>query len=492
MITVEEKETIFKNMNILVAGLARSGTGAANLLSLLGAKVTVADKKPRSSLEGYIAKLLPEVKVITEGNTVDVFEGADMIVVSPGVPLYIPPLVHAKEKGVPIISELELAYQIIQSYACSCGELPAAAPAFIGITGTNGKSTTTTLIDVMLREAGYRTLLGGNIGNALTGEIFKGFSGQPGVSKGLTADYIVAEISSFQLEAVEKFRPGVAAILNISPDHLDRYESMEDYINAKAEIFRNQTPDDFLILNADDPVITDLYNSRLNNKSLKLPRALFFSRRKEVEGVYAKEGTVYCNFRKGVLPYAPIDSELIKVDEIRIKGVHNLENAMAASLAAMVSGSSLETVRNVLKDFSGLEHRLEFVSEINGVRYINDSKGTNTGAVARSLESFDNVVLIMGGLDKGSDFSVLRDLIEKKVKHLILLGEAKDKIADAIGTASETHKAGSLEEAVLLSESKAVPGDAVMLSPACASFDMFEDFEDRGRKFKEAVGKLKK
>jgi UDP-N-acetylmuramoylalanine--D-glutamate ligase len=489
MILAEEKEMTFKNKNILVVGLARSGAGAANLLSVLGAKVTVTDRKPRSSLEGYISKLLPEVNLITEGNPPEVFEGADMIVVSPGVPLYIPPLVHAKAKGVPIISELELAYQIIQSRACGDGQLQA--PAFIGITGTNGKSTTTTLIDVMLREAGYRTLLGGNIGNALTGEILKTCSGQR------SADYIVAEISSFQLEAIEKFRPGVAAILNISPDHLDRYENMEDYISAKAEIFRNQMPEDRLILNADDPVVMGLYNSKLKTpgtgrfrQNSGSPQSLFFSRRKEVEGVYAKEGMVYCNLPD--LPSHVVDLPLVSVDEIRIKGVHNLENAMAASLAALVSGCSCEAVRNVLKDFSGLEHRLEFVGEIDGVTYINDSKGTNTGAVAMSLESFNDVVLIMGGLDKGSDFSVLRDMVGKKVKHLILLGEAKDKIADAIGTAAETHKTSSLEEAVRLSASKAVHGDVVMLSPACASFDMFADFEDRGRKFKEAVRKLKK
>ena len=482
----EKKKNKFKDKKILVVGLARSGIGAANLLSSSGARVTVTDRKPRSFLEDQISKLRPSVKVITGGNQEEIFDASDLIVVSPGVPPDIAPLIKARASGIPVISELELAYQVVTGENRN-SEL--ATPAFIGVTGTNGKSTTTTLIDLMLNESGLKTLLGGNIGSALTKELLKA-AGKIPATEGcqLNADYIVAEISSFQLEAIKEFRPGIGAILNITPDHLDRYESMDDYINAKARIFENQTSGDYLVLNADDPVIMKMANKQLKMRNKELPRIAYFSCRKEVEGVYFKGGKIYCNFHNpGLL--TP-DHELIGVDEIRIKGVHNLENAMAASLTAMISGCSYDAVKKALKDFPGLEHRLEFAGEVNGVGFINDSKGTNAGAVAKSLEGFENVFLIMGGMDKGSDFSVLRNLIQKKVKLLILLGEAKEKIAQAIGGAAEIRKVRDLEEAINLSISNASKGDVVLLSPGCASFDMFTDFEDRGRKFKDAVKEI--
>lgn len=490
MISVAEEKMKFRDRKILVVGLARSGRGAANLLSAAGAHVTVTDKRSRNSLKEYIEELLPEVRIVTDGNPEEIFNEADMILVSPGVPLDIPPLTYAKSKGIPVIGELELAYQsvksnefrIMSSKVSPDGSLTGthySLPAFIGITGTNGKSTVTTLIDLMLKGAGKMTLLGGNIGNALTEEIQK-IDSMP--------EYIVAEISSFQLETIKEFRPKVAAILNITPDHLDRYEGMRDYIDAKAKIFENQTGDDYLVLNADDPLIMELYDV----KKAEMPKVFFFSREKEVEGIYLKGENIYSNLpdSKGVPPYAPTKKELIKAEEIKIKGVHNIENAMAASLVALLSGCPDKAVKDVLKRFSGLEHRLEFVKEINGVSFINDSKGTNVGAVAKSLEGLEKVLLIMGGLDKGSDFSVLRDLIERKVKLLILLGEAKEKIERAAGDAVETVKVNSLREAVEVSMANASEGDVVLLSPGCASFDMFTDFEERGRKFKEAVKEL--
>ena len=486
MITVAEEKMKFRDKKILVVGLARSGRGAANLLSAAGAHVTVTDKRSRDSLKEYIEKLLPEVRIVTDGNPEEIFNEADIILVSPGVPLDIPPLAYAKSKGIPVIGELELAFQsvrsnefrIMSSKVSLDGSLTGthySLPAFIGITGTNGKSTVTTLIDLMLKGAGNITLLGGNIGNALTEEIQK-IDSMP--------EYIVAEISSFQLETIKEFRPKVAAILNITPDHLDRYEGMRDYIKAKVRIFENQTGDDYLVLNADDPLIMELYDA----KKTEMPRVFFFSRNKEVQGVYLKQGTIYSNLpdSKG-RPYAPTRKELIKADEIKIKGVHNIENAMAASLVALLSGCPDKAVKDVLKSFSGLEHRLEFVEEINGVSFINDSKGTNVGAVAKSLEGLENVVLIMGGQDKGSDFPVLRDLIERKVKLLVLIGEAKEKIASDLRDTVRTVKVNSLREAVEVSMLNASKGDIVLLSPGCASFDMFADFEERGRKFKEAV-----
>ena len=307
-------------------------------------------------------------------------------------------------------------------------------------------------------------------------------------------DYIVTEISSFQLESIKDFRPFVALILNITPDHLNRYRSMEEYIDAKANIFKNQGADDYLILNADDPIIRKVISEKLEVRSEK-PNIIYFSRKTEVQGIYYKDGRLLSNLlstpgttpsgflRKGFVP--PLS--IVAADEIKIRGVHNLENSMAASLAALICGCSAETIRDVLKDFSGLEHRLEFVCEIDGVSFINDSKGTNVGAVVKSLEGLKNIVLIMGGRDKDGDFTVLKDLVKKKVKALVLLGEAKEKIAKALEGAADTVFVRDIKEAVEMSVSKASAGDVVLLSPGCASFDMFADFEDRGRRFKEAV-----
>ncbi len=501
MIQVEEKINTFKDKNIVVVGLARSGTGAANLLSALGANVTVTDDKNRSALEVNIKRLSSSVKVVTDGNPTEAFDTADLIVISPGVPLTTPPLERARIKGIPVIGELELAYQVVKSEVSSQqsgrGEaVPRpckASPDFIGITGTNGKSTTTTLVDLMLKEAGFNTLLGGNIGIALTEEILKAVSGQhSAVSRGEAVprpyDYIVTEISSFQLETIREFRPKIATLLNITPDHLDRYKNMQEYIDAKVRIFENQASGDFLVLNADDPLLMKVIKEKLEIRSEK-PDIFYFSRTKEVKGAYFKDGAIYFNFFNSELKIQ--NSKLIKSDEILIQGIHNIENAMAASLVALIAGCSFDTVRNVLKKFPGLEHRLEFVTEIRGVKFINDSKGTNVGAVAKSLEGFNKVILIMGGLDKGSDFSILRDLVKQKVKYLVLIGKAKDKIAKAFEGTSETLIADDINSAVEMSLSKASAGDVVLLSPGCASFDMFLDFEDRGRKFKEAVVQLK-
>lgn len=490
MIPVKEKIGTFKDKKILVVGLARSGIGAANFLSLLGAKVTITDKRSGDALAENVKKLTPGIDVVTDDNPKELFEMSDMIVVSPGVPLNIESLQHARAGGIPIIGELELAYQtvagsrlqiadeVLNEKSGICNTEPAT-PHFIGVTGTNGKSTVTTLVDLMLKESGCKTVLGGNIGNALTEELLKA-----GKHKEQTPDYIVAEISSFQLESINEFRPKVASILNITPDHLDRYESLSDYIEAKTRIFENQTSDDYLVLNADDPVLMNMMRAGKN----ALPRVAYFSAQKEVEGIYVKDGALFCN-----IPYPEFDCSnlpLISVDDIRIKGVHNLENAMAASLISIVAGCSQEAVKKVLRNFRGLEHRLEPVDVINGVTFINDSKGTNVGAVAKSLESFENVILIMGGLDKGSDFSVLKEQVREKVKHLILLGSAKKKIAGALGDVIDAEMVNGLKEAVELSVSRASEGDTVLLSPGCSSFDMFEDFEDRGRKFKEAVREL--
>jgi len=505
---IRNPKSEIKDKKVVVVGLARSGVGAANLLSSFGAEVWITDIKSQDSLRDNIKRLLPYIRIRTGEHPEEIFDIADLIVVSPGVPLDIPPLMHARAKGIPIIGELELAYQIVTSYGLRVASKIQSTvhatrntqhtpPAFIAVTGTNGKSTTTTLIDLMLKKAGFKTLMGGNIGNALTEEIYSRFTVHGSRFTGI--DFIVAEVSSFQLESIRNFKPFISVILNITPDHLDRYRDMQEYIDAKARIFENQTEDDFLILNADDPIISKLRSEKLKVKSER-PNIFYFSRKKKVEGIYFKDGGLCWSFPStpgAVLSMLLMEgtalppSDFITTDEIKIKGIHNLENVMAASLTAFICKCPPEVIRDVLNDFPGLEHRLEFVCEIDGVRFINDSKGTNVGAVAKSLEGLQNIVLIMGGRDKGGDFTGLKDLIKERVKALILLGEAKEKITGAIGEVTETSIVKDIKEAVELSMSKASAGDVVLLSPGCASFDMFADFGDRGRRFKEAVYAIK-
>lgn len=444
-----------KGKKALVVGLGRSGAAAASLLSRLGAQVTITDRRRAGELNGFARKLEPSVRLALGGHPMGVFEEADLIVISPGVPLDIEPLRAARDKGADIIGELELAYRL-------AGGLP-----FYAVTGTNGKSTTTTLLNVMLRKGGLRTIFGGNIGNAITGEL-----------KDLkTADCVVVEVSSFQLESIAEFRPKVAAVLNITPDHLDRYHSMDEYRLAKARVALNQKADDFLVLNHDGPETMRLAGAQG-------PRVYGFSRTREVEGVYYGDGVVYSNIGNSTV--------LIRADEIRIKGIHNLENAMAASAMALLAGCPAGAVRAALVEFPGLEHRLEPVREIAGVWFINDSKGTNVGAVLKSLEGFDDgrVILIAGGRDKAGDFAALGPLVNKKVKAAVLIGEASAKMKAEWDRLTNCVSAGSMKEAVTVARGLAEAGDSVLLSPACASFDMFADFEDRGRKFKEAVAGL--
>ncbi|MEW6585188.1 MAG: UDP-N-acetylmuramoyl-L-alanine--D-glutamate ligase [Nitrospirota bacterium] len=471
-----------RDKKITIVGLARSGIGAANLLAGLSARVTVTDLKKDSDLRNVVDRLHPAVSCVLGNHPEEIFTTADLIVVSPGVPSDIPPLVKAREKGVPLIGELELAYQIICDHAPASG----SRAQFLAVTGTNGKSTTTALLDFMMKKSGYRTTLGGNIGNALTEEIHKAFDGAPAADKsGLMFDFIVAEVSSFQLETINEFRPRGAVITNITPDHLDRYHSLQEYMDAKARIFENQKGGDFLVLNRDDPGTMKAASGKLEVKSEK-PGVVYFSRKQEVDGIYAYDGTVFCKFSKPEL--STLDSELIRSDQIKIKGVHNLENAMAASAVALLAGCPVEAVRNALREFPGLEHRLEFVREIEGVRYFNDSKGTNVAAVIKSLESFrEPIVLIAGGRDKAGEFSLLRDLVKQRVKALVLIGEAAGKIGKALGDLTDTVRAKDLREAVHECRKLAQCGDAVLLSPACASFDMFDNFEDRGRQFKKIV-----
>jgi len=441
----------FNGKRVTVVGMARSGIAAARALHALGATVTVTDIKPLDQLAAQVKALgSGSIAVEAGGHPDRIFIETDLVVLSPGVPK-IPQVSNARRRGVKVISELELAW------------LLSDAP-YAGITGTNGKSTVTTLVGLMLAKAKKRVVVAGNIGTALTEDVAR-LTGQ---------DWIVAELSSFQLEDIETFRPRVAAILNVTQDHLDRYHDMTEYAGAKAKVFMNQRREDFLVLNFDDPLVKRMAPQTAATV-VPFSRLLRFN-----PGACLLDGFITFNGRR-----------IIRADEIRIKGVHNLENAMAAAAMSLCAGADAESVAAVLREFPGLEHRLEFVRERDGVAYINDSKGTNVGAVVKSVEGFTQpVILIAGGLDKGSDFSPLFGLFKRKVKLLILIGKAAGKMAEAIGASTETVFAKTLQDAVLLASRRASRGDVVLLSPACASFDMFKDFEDRGRQFKEAVNAL--
>jgi len=472
-----------KGKKITVVGLARSGVGAANLLADLGAVVTVTDKKGPRELGMFLERLNAQITVVLGHHPPELFNQAHLIVVSPGVPLEAAPLKMASDGGIKIIGELELAYQIARTTK------KFKKTGFLAVTGTNGKSTTTMLLYEMLRNAKLTPLLGGNIGTALTEELSKSGLGMLDSGVNDDIDYIVTEVSSFQLESIDEFRPRVAAILNITPDHLDRYSSMDDYIDAKCKLFLNQTVDDFLILNADDPLTREIHRRMVRRRRMN-PELFYFSRKRKVKGAYLKNGCIHVSIPPIKGKRLPL-SFLINPSSFPIKGVHNIENAMAASLMALLSDCSAEAVTVTLKSFPGLEHRLEFVRDIGGVRFINDSKGTNVGAVIKSLESFEEpILLIAGGRDKHGDFSLLRPLIKDKVKALILIGEARSAINAAVGDIVQISMEDTLKAAVNRAKQIALPGDVVLLSPACASFDMFEDFEDRGNQFKEIVKEL--
>ncbi|MCX7820324.1 MAG: UDP-N-acetylmuramoyl-L-alanine--D-glutamate ligase [Brevinematales bacterium] len=373
----------------------------------------------------------------------------DLIIVSPGVPLNIPLLISAKQKNIEVIGDIELFYRFFPSNI------------YIGITGTDGKTTTTTLVYELLKTE-QKTLLGGNIGLPVF-ELFNEIKND---------DKIVLELSSFQLEAIKNFKPHIGLFLNLAEDHLDRYSSMEEYLNAKKRIFMNQTEEDFAIVNLDSPY----YEKIIKGVKSKI---LTFSITNENATIYYKDNTIFYEKK----PF-------IDRDEIFIKGIHNVENSMAAILAAKLMGVSEANIKNVLKNFKGVEHRLEFVRNINGVDYYNDSKSTTVNSLEKALLSFDRpIILIAGGRDKGLDFTKIKELAHKKLKTLVLIGEAKDKIKKELDF-KESFYASDLEEAVKISKQKSSPGDIILLSPGCASFDMFKNYEERGKVYKEIVNKL--
>ncbi len=446
----------FEGKKVLVVGMARSGIAVAKFLLAKGALLTVSDRRQRHELEAEIQKL-ESLGICCEvgGHRPETFMAADSIVVSPGVPLGLPVLRQAAGKGTRIWSEIELASRFLRG-------------RIVGITGSNGKTTTTALVGEILRAAGLRTQVGGNIGVPLTSLI-----------DGSDSESInVVELSSFQLEAVPSFRAHIAVILNITPDHMDRYDSLEAYASAKLNLLRNQTTEDFAVLNREDHLLRRL-------AATSKPKRFWFSTRSAVEqGSYVKDGALFFS-RQGRR------EEVLKIDSIRIKGLHNLDNIAAGVTVARLLGATGEPIREAVEGFRGVPHRLEWVREIQGIDFYNDSKATNLASTQMALEAFEQrLVLILGGRDKGSDFSVLRPLVSRRVKGLVLLGEASQKIGSQLGGTVPMKQAFSMDEAVGLAFRQATPGDVVLLAPACSSFDMFQDYEDRGNVFKESVHRL--
>ena len=447
-----------KDKRVLVVGLGRSGAASALFLKSRGARVTVSDSKPEAELHNEILPLLEQgITVETGGHGDRTFRGQDLIIVSPGVPYDAPQLEQARGLGEPVVGEIELAARFLTG-------------PIVAITGANGKTTTTTLAGEIVAAGKFSTLVGGNLGTpAIT------FTEQARADT-----WIILEVSSFQLETIVTFRPRIAMILNITPDHLDRHKTFENYVKAKARIFENQRADDFTVLNADD-FTTAALADRIH------AQVVWFSRKKEVNrGCYIRDGSIFFRDGKG-------QQEIMKVSEIPLKGAHNLENVLAGVTIGALVGCQPAQIRQAVANFKAVEHRLEFVARIAGIDYYNDSKATNVDATIKALESFPaNIHLILGGKDKGSDYTTLNDLLRERVKRVYTIGAAAAKIESQIGGAAEIEPAKTLENAVRRASELAQSGDIVLLAPACASFDQFQNYEHRGRVFKEVVHSLAK
>ena len=443
-----------KGKKVLVVGIGKTGLSTSRFLLKKGAAVTLSDNRKNMAVPHDIIKAGAAVE--TGSHNIATFTNQDLIVVSPGVPLIIRPIIEAQAKGIEVISEIELAYRFLNT-------------PLIAVTGTNGKTTTTSLLQHIFQASGKNVFTGGNIGTPLIEY----------VSDEQKADYVIAEISSFQLDCTKYFRPHISVLLNISEDHLDRYPSFDAYAHAKSRIFMNQGKSDITILNYDDSIVKGL--AEKTNSSI-----FFFSTKKDIEGgAYYKDSLSFCKTTG--------EKVTIPGGNIKLKGEHNRQNIIAAASVAFLCRLPADTIQSAIFSFTALSHRMEFVEKINSVSFFNDSKGTNVGACIKSLESLEpSIILIAGGKDKGGSYLPLREIIEKKVKVLILLGEARKRIAEEVGTAIPTVMTESLEKAVTEAFIKAGSGDTVLFSPACSSFDMFKNYEHRGECFKSLVRNLRK
>jgi UDP-N-acetylmuramoylalanine--D-glutamate ligase len=442
---------------VLVVGLGRSGVASALFLKARGARVTVSDTKSEDQLREEIPALLDHgIAVETGGHGERTFQNQDLIVVSPGVPVDAAPIAQARALGQPVIGEIELATAFLPG-------------PIVAITGSNGKTTTTTLIGEILAAGGLTTLVGGNIGTPAISL----------VERATPESVVVLEVSSFQLETIRSFRPKIGIVLNVTPDHLDRHRTFAAYVDAKARLFENQEAEDFAVLNADDPTCVDLAGRTR-------AQVFWFSRTREVEqGAFVHKGAVLFR-REGS------QQEVMLASEIPLKGAHNLENVLAAVCAGSLMGCDVARIASAVRSFKAVEHRLEYAATVRGVEYYNDSKATNLDATIKALESFPgNIHLILGGKDKGSDYTVLNDLLRERVKAVYTIGAAAEKIQSQIRGATSIVSSGTIDDAVKQAAAAAQPGDVVLLAPACASFDQFQNYEHRGRVFKELVLSLR-
>jgi UDP-N-acetylmuramoylalanine--D-glutamate ligase len=447
-----------KNKRVLVVGLGKSGLAAAHFLKECGARVTVSDARP-ATLIAELSELLDQGFMVEAGSHgLLTFRRQDLIVVSPGVPMSTPVLTQVRAMGAHIIGELELGVEFLQ------GEV-------IGVTGSNGKTTTTSLLGEILKAAGRPTLVGGNIGLPVTAL----------VAESTGKSWSVIEVSSFQLETVETFRPRIAVVLNITPDHLDRHGSFETYAAAKARITEFQTSDDFLVLNGEDK------QTQMVAAKTKAQIYWFSGRRQIKQGAFVHGESIFFTKSEGAKP-----EPVMPVAEITLAGTHNVENVLAAVCAARLAGVEVETIRAAVGAFKAVEHRLEFVRELDGVRYYNDSKATNVDATMKAVASFDGGIhLILGGKDKDSDYTVLAFLLRERVKTVVTIGSAAEKIERELDGVVKIESAETLARAIAFAHETAATGDTVLLAPACSSFDQFENYEQRGRVFKELVQALK-
>lgn len=442
----------YQNKRIVVIGAGKSGQALVRYLVDRGATVALSDVRLEEQIKGLECLSGLPVRYDFGGHTLELFEQADLIAVSPGVPLDSEPLRRARSCGIPLLGEIEIASREI------------AAP-IIAVTGTNGKSTTTSLIGQIMQAWGKQVFVGGNLGIPLV--------------TGCTTpvDVFVVELSSFQLETIERFHPSIGLLLNLSPDHLDRYDSLTDYYQAKMQMFINMTADDFAVLNADDPEVCHL------GDSIRATKVWFSSRGRLVQGMTRLGNKLVWNWHGADLH--------LSLEKLKLSGEHNIENAMAAMIPALLQGCPAELAWDAVCSFTGLEHRMQLIRQLNGVAWYNDSKGTNVGSVIKSLAGLgDKVTLIAGGKDKGGEYAALRPLLEQKVEHLILIGEAARRMATELTGACNIRIAADLDSAVQLAYEVTIPGGTVLLSPACSSYDMFANFEERGRVFERLVLKL--
>jgi UDP-N-acetylmuramoylalanine--D-glutamate ligase len=454
-----------KDKKILVVGLGKTGVSLAKFLHAQGAQVTVTDHKSKPELSTQLEQLgdLP-VKLDLGGHSPKTFLAQDLVILSPGVPSALKIFDYARSQGIKITNEFEFITQFIKE-------------PIIAITGTNGKTTTARLIEAYLNESGIACWVGGSMGVPMTDYL----------RTGQKAQVVIAEVSSYMLELCESFNPMNILFMNLAENHLDRYRSMEDYVNAKRRIFKNTNQATTSILNADDNAVVEL----ARDPAVQRGRIFYFSRKATLEPQIMNIGGAV-NIGKEIRVRTGPEIEYYDISQMKMRGKHSIENMMAAILAAREHGAKHDAIQKVMNTFTGLPHRLEYVRKVGGVQFFNDSKATNVHAVLRALDSFDeNIILIAGGKDTNLSYEALRGVVKRKVKTLILVGEAKERINRDLGDFSETFLIGTFEEAVLIAYQKSRIGDIVLLSPGCSSFDMFDSFEERGDYFKEIIKKFR-